>query len=221
MKKQWEAISAKVLTLSLRERFMVLAALLALVWVVFDLVFLAPLAQKQKVYGQEVSSMREEVSKLKSQQTAIVQAAQVDPDAGVKARLAEMQQRMVQMDTDLRQAQHELVAPDRMPKLLQSLLQKDRQIKLVALTTLQVAGLMDGVEGDKTAGSPALGIYKHGFEVTLEGGYIDLMRYVAALEASPWHMLWSNISLQAGAYPQSTLKLTLYTLSLDQAWLSI
>lgn len=221
MKQQWETISAKVAAMSQRERAMILAAILAVVWVVFDTLLLAPSLQKQKLYKLEISAKQEEVAQLQAQQAAIMQVGKVDPDAGNKARLAALQQKVAQMDAELRAAQNELVSPSRMPRVLESVMQKDPQIKLVALSTLPVSGLMDGVAGGKEKNAPAFGIYKHGFEVTLEGNYLDLMRYVAALEASPWRMLWGDISLQAGVYPRSSLKLTLYTLSLDQAWLSM
>jgi MSHA biogenesis protein MshJ len=183
---------------------------------------LTPALQKQKLYRQEIAAKQEDVAKLQAQQAAIMQVGKVDPDAGNKARLASLQQKVAQMDAELRATQNELVSPERMPKMLESVLQKDPQVKLIAIATLPVSGLMDGVaEGKEKNAAPAFGIYKHGFEVTLEGNYLDLMRYVTELEASPWRMLWGDISLQAGVYPKSSLKLTLYTLSLDQAWLSI
>jgi MSHA biogenesis protein MshJ len=200
---------------------MILAALLALVWMLFEALLLTPMLQKQKLYRQEISAKQQQVVSLQAQQAATRQTSLVDPDAGNKDRLAELQQNMTRMDDDLRAAQRQLISPDRMPKVLESVLQKDRQVRLVALATLPVSGLMDGVAGSKELKAPVSGIYKHGFEVTLEGSYPDLMRYVTALEASPWGMLWGEISLQAGVYPLSSLKLTLYTLSLDQAWLSI
>lgn len=221
MKRQWEAISVKLMAMSQRERLMIMGALLALIWLVFDTLLLTPALQKQKFYGQEISTKQEEVAKLQTQQVAIIQAGKNDPDAGSKAHLAELQQKVAQMDAELLATQSALVPPDRMPKLLGSLLQRGRQVKLVSLITLPVTGLMDGVGGDKEKSAPVFGIYKHGFEVTLEGGYLDLMHYMTELEASPWRMLWGEMSLQAGEYPRSSLKLTLYTLSLDQAWLRI
>lgn len=214
-------ISAKVMAMSQRERVMVLVGMLALIWLLFDTMLITPSIQKQKLYRQEILAKQEEVANLQSQQASIMQSGKVDPDAGNKARLVELQQKVAQMDTELRETQNELISPDRMPKVLKSLLQRDRQVKLVSLATLPVAGLMDGIVADKEKGEPVVGIYKHGFEITLEGGYFDLMRYVTDLEASPWRMLWGEINLQAGTYPQSSLKITLYTLSLDQAWLSI
>jgi MSHA biogenesis protein MshJ len=221
VKQQWETISAKVMAMSQRERLMILGALLTLIWLAFDTMLFTPSLQKQKLYRQEISAKQEEVAQMQAQQATIIQAGKNDPDAGRKVHLALLQQKVAQMDEMLRTTQSELVPPDHMSKVLENLLQRDRQIKLVSLATLPVSGLMDGIAGNKEKAAPALGIYKHGFELTLEGNYLDMMRYVTELEASPWRMLWGDMSLQAGEYPRSSLKLTLYTLSLDQAWLSI
>lgn len=221
MKQQWGKISEKVLAMSQRERLMVLGAMLAVVWALFDALLLTPVLKKQQLYRQEVAAKQDEVAKLQLQQVSIISAGQMDPDAGTKVRLKNLQQKVAKMDSELQVMQKELISPERMPTVLESVLQKDPRVKLTALATLPVSGLMDGMADARNAAVPAFGIYKHGFEVTLEGSYVDLMRYVTTLESSPWHLLWGNISLQAGTYPKSTLKLTLYTLSLDKAWLSI
>lgn len=221
MKKYWEALSARVLGLSLRERVLVLAALLALTWVLADTFVLAPLRLKQQAYRQEITAMQAQVAKLEAQRADVIQAGQADPDAGNRARLAELQGKLARLESALRETGRGLVTPQRMPDVLESLLQRNPQVKLVELATLPVSGVLEGGAQGKTEDAATVGIYKHGYELTLEGRYFDLMRYVQALEASPWRMLWSGIELQAGEYPKNTLKLTLYTLSLDAAWLSI
>lgn len=220
MMPQWIAISSRIMAMSPRERTMVLCAMLAIIWMIFDTAIISPAQLKQKIYREEISAKREEMGKLLSEQNSILQLGKSDPDSSRKAQLTELKNRIAQMDADLRATQSELVPPDHMPNVLESVLQRDRQVKLVALNSLPVSGLTEGAADDKGSISPVLGIYKHGFEITLEGNYLDLMRYVTELEASPWRMLWGEMSLQAGDYPKSTLKLTLYTLSLDQAWLS-
>jgi MSHA biogenesis protein MshJ len=47
------------------------------------------------------------------------------------------------------------------------------------------------------------------------------LAYLADLERLPWRMYWGNLDLKVGEYPQSTLVLKLYTLSLDKTWMSL
>jgi MSHA biogenesis protein MshJ len=226
MKAQWEQWMARLEALQPRERVIVAVGVLVLLWAVFDSLLLTPMLAKQKRYRQEISTYQSEVANFQQQTQQIIQAAQVDPDAGNKQRLVMLQSRLAEKDAALNAMQQELISPDRMPRVLESLLQKDKTVKLVSLTTMPVSSLMDGVASVAANGKASVpvsdfGIYKHGFEVKLEGGYLDLMRYVSALEASPWHVLWGGITLDATSYPKSTLTLTLYTLSLEKTWLSI
>ena len=71
----------------------------------------------------------------------------------------------------------------------------------------------------KADASPVL--YRHGFELTLEGSYADLLAYLRALEAMPQHVLWGGVQFKVEQHPRALLTLRLYTLSLDRSWLEI
>ena len=125
-----------------------------------------------------------------------------------------------------------------MSELLESILKQNGKLRLVSLKTLPVTGLNEMVAtenktaGEKTAvaaaspakqeSQPAAGfVYMHGVEIMVQGGYLDMMNYMAALEAMPWQLFWSRAKLSVDEYPRATLTLTLFTLSLDKAWLNI
>lgn len=228
MKAQWLTWMAKIDALQSRERVILLFGMLALVWAVFDTLMLTPMLNKQKSFRTEISAKQNEAAQLQAQVVQIVQTARVDPDAGRKQQLVRLQQQLVEKDQQLQSLQQQLITPEQMSRVLESLLQRDGQVKLVSLKTLPVSSLTDSemtakvaADNKKAASPPTLGIYKHGFEIKLEGGYLDLMKYMAALENSPWHMLWGGLSLDVSSYPKSSLTLTLYTLSLDKTMLSI
>jgi MSHA biogenesis protein MshJ len=65
-------------------------------------------------------------------------------------------------------------------------------------------------------------LYRHGVEITVEGNYGDLMGYLSALESLPGpRLLWGGIKLKVEKHPTVQLSLTVYTLSLDRAWLEL
>ncbi len=72
-----------------------------------------------------------------------------------------------------------------------------------------------------TVAKPAELLYRHGVEITLQGSYLDMINYMSTLEALPAQLFWGKARLDAGQYPGATLTLTLYTLSLDQKWLTL
>lgn len=64
-------------------------------------------------------------------------------------------------------------------------------------------------------------LYRHGVEVVLQGSYIDMVNYMEALEAMPTRVFWGKASMSVERYPHASLKLTLYTLSLDNKWIAL
>lgn len=64
-------------------------------------------------------------------------------------------------------------------------------------------------------------LYRHGVQVVLQGSYLEMVNYMQALEQMPEQLFWGKAALKADDYPNATLTLTLYTLSLDQKWIAL
>ena len=234
MKQYWLTLSSKFEALKRRERVIVFFAVLICAVAILNAVLLAPAAARNKTLSSELSVDQTQIQSLHQQLNAYAQQGVIDPDAQNKARLAELQTRVQELDNKLHGLQSTLVSPDKMPELLRGLLQKNGKLKLVELKTLPVTGMLDTKSADTGGQAPAAAsqpsghvasndfpMFRHGVEITIEGRYLDLLDYVAAVEQLPWHVLWSKAGLSTDNYPRDQLVLTVYTLSLDKAWLSI
>lgn len=232
MKQYWLAVSGKFAALNRRERMIVFFAVLICTLAILNTVLLDPVAVRNKTLSNAISADQTQMQSLRQQLSAYAQQGAIDPDAQNKARLAELQIRVQTLDKELYGLQSALVSPDKMPELLRGLLQKNGQLKLVELKTLPVTGVLDTKSTDTDGQVPAAEpsdhaasndslMFRHGVEITIEGRYLDLLDYVAAVEQLPWHVLWSKAGLSTDNYPRDQLILTVYTLSLDKAWLSI
>ncbi|MGH8677796.1 MAG: hypothetical protein ACREUQ_05525, partial [Burkholderiales bacterium] len=109
-----------------------------------------------------------------------------------------------------------LVAPNRMTGLLKDMLTRNSRVQLISLKTLEVSAL---VRREQTADERS--VYKHGIELTLQGGYLDLLDYLAGLERLPWQMFWGQTRIDASDYPKVQMTVMVYTLSLDKNWLEV
>jgi MSHA biogenesis protein MshJ len=105
--------------------------------------------------------------------------------------------------------------------LLEEMLKHNRGLRLAALRTLPVALVVERKAETDAAKNSEAGVFKHGVEITLHGGYADLLAYLAQIEGLPQQMFWSRLHLKVDAYPKITLTLTVYTLSLDRTWLVV
>jgi len=64
-------------------------------------------------------------------------------------------------------------------------------------------------------------LFRHGVELTVRGGYLDLVDYMNTLESMPTQLFWGKAQLEVEDYPTVRLTLTLYTLSLDTKWMKL
>lgn len=237
--QSWQSVTSKFEALNRRERWLVFGALLFVVYAVINTLLLNPVLARKKIITAELTTDQTQVQALQQQLTVLNSQNIIDPDAQNKQRIAELQSSLHQLETQLSGMQSTLISPEKMPDLLRSLLKKNGKLKLIELKTLPTKGLLENASSDaiNTISSSSTKsvtqtpvkmvqaeapVFKHGVEITVEGRYLDLLEYVSELEKMPWHILWSKAALNVDQRTQaSQLKLTVYTLSLDQTWLSI
>ncbi len=224
MKAAWTKLMAMFEALSRRERWMVLIGLLALVVAVMNAVLVEPVARRSRQMEQAIAMDRAQIHPIKLQLQVLDSTPIIDPDAATRQHLEELRTKLDQANARLSAMESRLVPPERMSGLLEDILKRNGQLQLVSLKTLPVVGAATGKPAEKNAGATNASdvpVYRHGVELTVRGRYLDLSQYLSSLEKLPWHMLWGKAALVADAYPNSTLTLTIYTFSLDQAWLSL
>ena len=235
MKAWWLKLENRIDALSLRERSMVfLVAALVLV-TLFSTVVIDPLAAREKVLSQQMKQDRQQVAALQTEIQARVNAHRVDPDAASRSRLQQLQRESGEIREQLKGMQNGQVAPEQMTAMLQDLLRRDSGLQLRSLRTLPVTVLNEAVTAQVASGAaasqpgkdgveqtlPRNAVYKHGVQLVVQGGYLDLMRYLSDIEGMPWEIFWEKASLEVNNHPSATLTLTLFTLSLDKKWLNI
>jgi MSHA biogenesis protein MshJ len=231
IKAQWQRLADRVDAMSLRERALIFFAIAIALIVLVNTLLIDPLLTRHKKLQQEITQTQEKTSAMSAQIQMLVKTWNVDPDMALRSRLAQLREQSDQTGKTLENIQSGLVSPQRMPTLLDDILRHNRSLHLVALKTLPVKILgepetttaevaVQPVPVQKPT-TPASIIYKHGVEITLEGSYLDLLRYLTEIEALPWHVFWGKADVDVENYPKVTLTLRLYTLSMDKAWLAI
>lgn len=201
-----------------------------------DTFFLDPLLRQQKAASQQVTQDQQQIASLQNEIRIRVASHDIDPDGPNRIRLHELKQQSAMLHEELLNMQKGLVSPDKMASLLEDMLKRNGRLQLTSLKTLPVTLLNEPSAGEagpaKTANGTAAvdkstnqmlrsAVYKHGVEIVVQGGYLDILNYMTELEAMPWQLFWANAKLNAATYPKATMTLTLFTLSLDKKWLYI
>ncbi|MBQ5947596.1 hypothetical protein [Massilia sp. ST3] len=154
MKGRIMELAAKIDALSLRERGLMFAAVVAVIVFLAHSLALGPLLRDQDTLRDQIAQQRNNMMGLDGEITAKVQAYQVDPDAPARDRLAAIKEETARLNEALLAMEHGLVPPERMAPLVESILKANGRLKLVSLRTLPSEPL-SGAEGAGNAPSAA------------------------------------------------------------------
>ena len=218
MKLDWKTLSDKIDGMSPRQRGLIFAVAASIVVALVSSLLIEPQLAKQKVLSRKTEQQQSEIKSIQAQLQAMAEVRKTDPDAANRAELESLRLQLVQLKASLQVKQQHLIPPDKIAGLLEEILSRNRQLQLISLRNLP-ASAVTGEE--EQAAAVEKEFFKHGIEMTVSGSYFDLLDYMVQLEKLPWQMFWGQASLVVETYPISRMTLTLYTLSLDKAWLVI
>jgi MSHA biogenesis protein MshJ len=224
-------LAERIDSFSLRERAMVFAAAALLVVGVLDGVLLQPRFAQEKLLAKTLAQRQGEIRELQSRMQQVALARQADPDREVRERLAAAKAALAELEQAIAVEQRKFTQPEQMRAVLEEMLSRNRRLRLVDLKTLPATTIAESKAPQEArpqkpaAAKPGAGderaIFRHGIEITVAGSYLELLAYLEALERMPSQIYWGSLDLQVPAYPEVTLKLTVYTVSLDKTWLRV
>lgn len=241
MKQKWQLLVTKIDALSLRERgIMLVVVSLAIAYLMSTLV-IEPQFIKQKTLTEKIKREQQQISAIQMEVAQRLQLKNTDPDAEIRQRLLNSQQQLAQIDGQLNEIQKNLVRPEKMANLLESMMKRNSKLQLVSLKSLPFSNVLDEhadaselnakLKMPPSAGNPAgkasaeanqqAVIYKHEVEIVLQGSYPDMQAYLRELENLSERVYWSKARLTVIEYPKASLTLNLFTLSLEKKWLNL
>ena len=224
MTELWKRYAGRFDALSLRERVFVFAAVMVALLAFAYVFMIEPQFVQQKRLSAAIDQKHAEMKTLEAQVTKMVGTGPHDPDRAERERLAGLRAELSGLEARIAAEERRFTAPAQMRGVVQGLLSRNRGISLVEMKTLATTTIAPptkpGTKPPAKPGSERL-VYRHGLELTVSGSYLDLLAYVRELEKLPTQLYWGALELDAAAYPKVSLKLTVYTLSLDPTWLSV
>jgi MSHA biogenesis protein MshJ len=215
MKQYWQSLDQRYIKLTKRERGVLLLGGLGAILVLGFTIVDVSLAQ-HKLLTRQLDQVRADTASAQAQTQVLVRQLAQNPDDNARTRIAELSGQIEALDAQMRGVNRGLVSPQRMASILEKMLARTSRVQLVRLQTLPVSNL---IERDQSSDGP--NVYKHGIEMTLQGGYLDLLEYLGRLEDLPWQMFWAKAQMDAKDYPAVRITVTVFTLSLDKKWLIV
>lgn len=190
MKAWWSKLAARVDALSLRERFLVFLVIVGALGAAAHLLYIAPLLKLQKVLAAQIDTSSADAE-------AQIGRLQMDIEARRAARAADLARETQRVQAELDAVERELAQladstrdAVALPAMLRRVLKRSDKVALV-----RVASAADGAAPGP---APAQG---SGLDITLAGGYLDLMEYLATLEGALPLARWSALRFSAETIP--------------------
>ena len=216
MNEHWVRLSKRFEALGRRERMIVTVGGVVVI-ALLGLSLIDSALAKQRAFEKQIAQAQADQASARVQIARLEQQLAQDPDLVIREQIADLRLQVEKLDAEVKGVHRGLVSPERMAGVLESMLTRNRRVNLVGLKTLPVAPLVEFAEGADTDRN----VFKHGVELTLDGGYLDLLDYLARLEHLPWQMFWAKVEMDASDYPRVRLTVTVYTLSLNKEWLVV
>ena len=213
--------------LSQRERLLVVATVVIALYLLVSLLIWGPMGERQAKDETELQSLDSKLVELNSQIDLYQNIATADPDADKKQQVASLKQQKKIIEDQLAAMSLGLVPAEELPRLLQQVLEKNIDLRLLSMETLPVTELsLQGQElraddlvvadADGVAVDSAAGVFKHAVVLNLRGGFFELRNYLQKLEDLPWRLYWGTLSYQLNQYPNGDIRLQVYTLSTEE-----
>lgn len=227
MKQLLQKYADGIDAMALRERAMFFGAVALVLMTLLQVFLLNPVLSRRNQLSAQIAQQEDETKAIRAQIQALVRPKVQDQDELNRDRLKSLREQMAQLDRLFEQQQQQFVAPEKMVAMIESLIVKNRKLQLLSLRNLPGAGVSPGAgapagaAGGRARAGEAREVFRHTVELSVKGGYFDLLDYLAALERMPQRVFWDGFELSVAQYPQSVLKLTIYTLSPEKSWLSV
>lgn len=226
---RWRALKALYASLPQRERLLLAVAMIFGPLLLGNALFLEPQQKRIAQLTSEVARLEASVAESQGKTSLLSQQIQGDPDAARKAELSTLQDRIAVLDREMHSFGAALVAPGEMNALLSQLLGKNDRLRLVSLKTLPARSVLQSIAADvgKDKGAMAklptrvFDLFRHGVEIRVEGNFVELLNYVAQVEAEKSRLVLEKLNYRVIEYPKAEMVLTVYTLSAEKAWLSL
>lgn len=217
----------------IRERILITLTGLVLVLVLVWELAVTPVMTGNARLTSQLDGLQQQQQALLDQQQMLTERLSSDPSQQLRARLATRQARLDRLDAELAQTTGRLIAPRAMVRLLQDMLVAQKDLELVGVELLAPTAIFDRTseqnqgapvpdavaDADAQVSGPLL--YAHEVELVIRGGYLDVLKYVEALEGMDDRLGWVSLDYQMLEYPNNEIRIRVRTLSLDQAWLGV
>jgi len=212
--KQSYALRLLIEKISQRERYLLLATLVALCFLIAEGLLMFTGLNNHELVLDRIAQKKSETERVK-QVLVDYQAALNNPKIiALQSANRNLQENLDSLTQRIADINSRLMSPDRMTSLLKELLDKQSQLTIINFSVLPVTTIESNIDGGNL-------FYQHGLRMELEGEFESLTEYLSQIESLPLQLFWDYLVIETKKFPILTIKLNVHTLSQDEDWLNV
>lgn len=207
MRERINQLIERVDAMELRQRIMLLAAGLIVMFFVADTFAIQPAIKQQKTLRQAVGDWESKLDVLR-ERTGILTDG---PSGHAASSYSKMRARLTDLEARIQQQMGGLLAPAQAIKVLERVLEQDLKLLKVNASSSPLGDNDALTDSGQLQGA---GINRYRMQLQLEGSYLATLRYLRALENLPWKFFWEGVEYEVIEHPTARITIDLYTLGI-------
>jgi len=209
MRERINQLIERVDAMELRQRIMLLAAGLIVMFYMADTFAIQPAIKQQKILRQAVGDWESKLDVLRERTGMLT-----DGQSGhASSAYRKMRARLADLEARIQKQMGGLLAPAQAIKVLERVLEQEQDLKLLKVNASS-SPLGDNDALTDSGQLQGAGINRYRMQLQLEGSYLATLRYLRALEDLPWKFFWEGVEYEVIEHPTARITLDLYTLGI-------
>ena len=226
MTASWQKLAEKIDARVLRERALIFGCLLAVVFLLWQLLLGSPRVQQQNLLTAELANINTEQQQTELQINTLKLAAASELFTTKKVAIKNLQQDLEQVEARLAGLSQGLISASQLPKVLEDVLVQSAQVKLRRVKTLpaselQLSTTVVDATGKAEQQMKGTGVFKHSVMLEVSGGYPQILQLLKAIESLQWKFYWESLDYEVTQYPEARIELRVFTLSSEEGRLGV
>lgn len=215
MRSRIRQTGERINALSLRERALLLLAVLAVVFLLWDLLAMQPVTERQRSVQDRLEQTRERLDQLNASIQRLATSRSGHPDRALEQRSASLETEIAELEQRLSDRFGGIATPQQSLDVLAGLLGERAGVTIVELENLPPTSL------ENASGEAIPGIYIHQVRVVVETDFEGVRNYLDGITRLPPGVFWKALDLSVPGWPVNRVELVLYSLALDEHWLGV
>lgn len=225
-----DQLLVQIKSLSVKERIGIVLAAGAVIYALWDFLLMQPMVAREKLLQTDIEQKNHEIMSLSDQIQTLANNEEDKKNELNRQRLESVIKQLEITDQKLVEITANLIAPEQMAEVLETLLIKTHGLKVRGLHGLGAMPFPENTQNEQEVSEKKIEqnaqadmpqAWRHGLRLEFSGSYHATLEYLQVLEALNWKFYWESIELEVDEYPNVNTAIKVYTLSLDKDWIGV